>query len=694
MSLMIYRSFGFTKSCLLIGLAIFWPAATKPAPAQESTTPIAETELRSVNRAAAYYHFSIARLLEESGNFLKAEVEYRKALEHDSRSSYLLTEVANAYLRNNRIPEAIERFEKAIQINNDNLQAHELLGEIYHQLLERELSGHRMPSGDTLSKAIREYEAIGRLAPQDANSLLVLGRLYHYARRPDKAIAALERSLEVAPSSEETLSMLGEIYHGQNKMQRAVELFERALKLNPSSPMLLLQLGLAYEQMGDFKKAVETYKSGVGGEFTNVTVLRKNLARVLMRDGQIDLAEEEYRKILEVEPDDGGSHLGLGRVSLERHRYEEALEYLNKADASLPNNVEVVYELAKLHEDLGRFEEAQEGFERMLNLYLHPGDDFSAVRNRSISLTHLGLVAQELGNYEKAAGHFQELHRLGEKYLNHEQEKLKELAKENRNRATILMIRLYRGSKRVSQALSTCKAAKKSAPTRVIRALCADVLAESGDPEQALQELEGMLKGNKEDLEIYHYILQVYQREKRYKDAEKKLYEAEKYFEHEKSFYFMLGALQERQKEYDKAETTFRKVITLDPKHASALNYLGYMWADQGVKLNEALDLIKQAVALEPNNGAYLDSLGWVYFKLDRMEEAELYLVRALDRVRRDPTIHDHLGDLYYKKGDYLQARSAWQRSVAYGQDEEGTRKVRKKMADLDTKLTLSAKDK
>lgn len=691
---MIHRSFGFIKNGLLIGLVLFWPATTQSAQAQESTAAAPETEARPVNRAAAYYHFSVARLLEESGNFLKAEAEYRKALQHDSQSSQLLIEVANAYLRNNRIPEAIQRLEKAIQINNDNLRAHKLLGAIYHRLLESEVSGRRIPSGDTLNKVIREYEAISRLAPQDASALLMLGRLYRHAGLPDEAIAALEKSLKVAPSSEETLSLLGELYSDRNEMGKAIDLFERAFKLNPVSPVLLMRLGLAYEQTGEFKKAVEVYRSGMDSELTNATLLRKYLAHALMRDGQIDLAEEEYRKFLEVDPDDGESHLGLGRISLRRHRFEHALEHFKKADASLRNNVAVVYELARLYEELGRFEEAQEGFERMLNLYREPGDDFDAVRNRSISLTRLGLVAQELGSYERAADHFRELHGLGGKYLGHEQERLQKLGKENRTRASILMIRLYRSSKRISKALSTCKAAQQSDPTRVIGALCSDVLAESGYPEKALKELEGMLKGNKEDLEIYHYILQVYQREKRYKDAEKKLYEAEKYFDHEKSFYFMLGALQERQKEYDKAEATFRKVIALDPKHASALNYLGYMWADLGVKLDEALDLIQRAVALEPNNGAYLDSLGWVYFKLDRIEEAELYLVRASDRVRRDPTIHDHLGDLYYKKGDYLQARSSWQRSVAYSQDEEETRKVRKKMADLETKLALSSKDK
>ena len=681
---------GFRKRSLLIAVAVLWAAA---AQAQGDTAPVGQAEAQPVNRSAAYYHFSLGRLLEESGSFFKAEAEYRKALRHDPQSSQLHTEVASAYLRNNRILEAIQQFETAARIDPDNLRARKRLGAIYYELLASERRGHRISSGDTLNKAIREYEAIGRLDPQDGDSLLVLGRLYGQAGRSREAITTLEKHLDAAPSSEEALSMLAELYRSQDELKKAVEYQERAVGINSGSPVLLRGLGLVYEQSGNFKKAAETYRKGMNVEAANVTLLRRDLARALILDGQIDPAEKEYRKILEVDPDDGEAHLGLGRVSRTRHRYQEALEHLKKADASLQNNVEVIFELARLYNDLGRFEEAEVGFERMLSLFRDPGDNFGAVRNRSISLTHLGLAAQELGKFDKAAGHFQELQRLGETYVGHDRDNLKLLGKENRHRARVLLIGLHRAARQVPRALAVCTAAKEQSATRAVSALCADVLAESGEPEQALRELEGMLKGNKEDLEVYHYILQVYQREKRFKEAERRLYEAEKYFEHEKSFYFMLGALQERQKEYDKAAATFRQVIALDPKHASALNYLGYMWADLGVNLKEALELIKQAVALDPNNGAYLDSLGWVYFKMDRIEEAERYLVSALDRVRRDPTIHDHMGDLYYRKGEYRQARSSWQHSVAYGQDEEETRKVRKKMADLDTKLALSAED-
>ena len=684
---------GFMKRSLLAALAVLWTVA---AQSQGSAAAAVQAEAQPVNRSAAYYHFSLGRLLEESGSFFKAEAEYRKALQNDPQSSQLHTEVASAYLRNNRILEAIQQFETAARIDPDNLRARKRLGAIYYELLASERRGHRISAGDTLNKAIREYEAIGRLAPRDGDSLLVLGRLYGQAGRSRDAIATLEKHLEVAPSSEEALSMLAELHRGRNELEKAVEYQERAVGINSGSPVLLRGLGLVYEQSGDYKKAAETYRKGMNVEAANVTLvtlLRRDLARALILDGQIVPAEKEYRKILEVDPEDGEAHLGLGRVSRTRHRYEEALEHLKKANASLQNNVEVIFELSRLYNDLGRFEEAESGFERMLGLFRDPGDSFGAVRNRSISLTHLGLAAQELGKFEKAAGHFQELQQLGEAYVGHDRETLKVLGKENRHRARVLLIGLYRAARQIPRALAVCTVAKEQAPTRAVSALCADVLAESGEPERALRELEGMLKGDKEDLEIYHYILQVYQRERRFKEAEKKLYEAEKHFEQEKSFYFMLGALQERQKEYDKAAATFRRVIALDPKHASALNYLGYMWADLGVNLNEALDLIKQAVALDPNNGAYLDSLGWVYFKMDRIEEAERYLVSALDRVRRDPTIHEHMGDLYYRKGNYRQARSSWQRSVAYGQDDEETRKVKKKVADLDTKLALSAED-
>jgi tetratricopeptide (TPR) repeat protein len=121
----------------------------------------------------------------------------------------------------------------------------------------------------------------------------------------------------------------------------------------------------------------------------------------------------------------------------------------------------------------------------------------------------------------------------------------------------------------------------------------------------------------------------------------------------------------ERQKKLDLAEKQFREVLVLDPKNGSALNYLGYMFADQNIRLQEAQDLIEKAVAVEPNNGAFLDSLGWVYYRQNKLKEAEEQLNRSLQMISKDPTIHDHLGDVYFKQGKHKEAIAQWQASLA-----------------------------
>jgi predicted Zn-dependent protease len=94
------------------------------------------------------------------------------------------------------------------------------------------------------------------------------------------------------------------------------------------------------------------------------------------------------------------------------------------------------------------------------------------------------------------------------------------------------------------------------------------------------------------------------------------------------------------------------------------MNYLGYMFADQNVRLDEAEKLIDKALAAEPNNGAYMDSLGWVYYRMKRLPEAEEQLRRALQKLSRDATVHDHLGDIYFEEGRVRDALLQWQNSV------------------------------
>jgi Tfp pilus assembly protein PilF len=128
--------------------------------------------------------------------------------------------------------------------------------------------------------------------------------------------------------------------------------------------------------------------------------------------------------------------------------------------------------------------------------------------------------------------------------------------------------------------------------------------------------------------------------------------------------YFLRGSLYDRQKLYDDAEAQFRKALAIDPQNPTVLNYLGYMFADRGVRLPEALALIRKAVELDPQNYAFLDSLGWVYFKSGQYTLAEENLRKANERSNSDPTVHDHLGEVYEKTGNLKMAVVQWERSM------------------------------
>lgn len=147
-------------------------------------------------------------------------------------------------------------------------------------------------------------------------------------------------------------------------------------------------------------------------------------------------------------------------------------------------------------------------------------------------------------------------------------------------------------------------------------------------------------------------------------------------------FYYVRGIAYERAKEWPKAEADFLKALELNPDQPQVLNYLGYSWIDQDMHLERALGMIEKAVEAQPMDGYIIDSLGWAFYKLDRMEEAVETLERAVMLLPNDPEINDHLGDAYWKVGRKLEARFQW--NIARSVDAEGNvaARVAPKLAD------------
>ena len=196
-------------------------------------------------------------------------------------------------------------------------------------------------------------------------------------------------------------------------------------------------------------------------------------------------------------------------------------------------------------------------------------------------------------------------------------------------------------------------------------------LADMGEFDQAVADIRQMLKGGPEDRDVYVRLAIVYTRAKRWTDAAQSLDKAEELStkSEDKAYVnFLRGDFYQLQKMFDQADNEFRKVLAVtppsDPQAAATLNYLGYMNADRGVKLEESLNYIKQALTFEPNNAAYLDSLGWAYYKLGKYDLAEENLNKAAVHMGSDPTVQEHLGDLYQKTGRLKLAAAHWDRAV------------------------------
>jgi predicted Zn-dependent protease len=237
---------------------------------------------------------------------------------------------------------------------------------------------------------------------------------------------------------------------------------------------------------------------------------------------------------------------------------------------------------------------------------------------------------------------------------------------ETGSRAAAQIIETYRGARDYKKAVEEADAAKAKYPNdRMIKLVRANLLAENGRTDEAVKDVRTLLDG-KSDREVYLSLAQIYEKARNYQAMAKAIDDAEKLSgnEEKENLTFMRGAMFEKMKDFDAAEREFRKVLSADPQNASALNYLGYMLADRNIRLTEALDMIKKAVDQEPTNGAFLDSLGWVLYRLDRADEAESTLVKAAERAPRDPTVHDHLGDVYFKQGKLKDAISQWDRSL------------------------------
>jgi tetratricopeptide (TPR) repeat protein len=635
------------------------PVDSKPADPKSQSKPAADSP-RKMDRAAAYYHFTLAHMYEEQVTMYgrselanKAMEEYRLAIEADPSSEFLTSGLAELYVKTGRIRDAVLEAQDILKRDPNNLEARKLLGRIYLRSLG-DMPGGGNGSENVLKLAIEQYEMIVKIEPKNVDDHLLLGRLYRLDNDLQKAEGELKTAAKLDPDSEEAVTTLALLYTDEGDSARALQVLSSVPDTGRSAK-LYAALGATYEQRKEYKSAIDAYKHAIRLDRDNLDAIR-GLAENLLNDNQIDAALDQYKVIADANPEDAQTYLRISEIYRRQGKYDDALESLKKAQAMVPDALEVPYNIAVVYQAQGRYDEAEKILQDLLKKTEKAENSYSQADrgNRAIFIERLGMVYRDQEKYAAAVETFRKMIPLGD---------------ENARTGYQDIIDTYREAKQWPEATAAAKEAAQKLPNdREVRMVLDAQLADTGDPEKPLADVHSMLKGAPEDRDIYLRLAIMNTRLRRWSDAEEALNKAEQLSikpEDKEYVYFLRGSTFEREKKYDESEAQFKKILANNPQNAATLNYLGYMNADRGVQLEESLNYIKAAVSLEPTNGAYLDSLGWAYFKLGKYDLAEENLVRASLRMGSDPAVQDHLADLYQKTGRLKLAAAHWERAVA-----------------------------
>lgn len=632
-----------------------------------------------VDKAAAYYHFSMGHLYAElagaygnRGEYLNQAIDhYRQALKADPFATFLSEELADIYIQSGRIREGVTEAETALRDNADDLNARRILGRIYMRIMGDAQQG-KINEG-MLQKAVEQYSKVVEKQPADIDSWLMLGRLYKVAQNSVDSEKAFKKALELEPENEDAMAGLATVYLDLGDSRRATDYFKKLAEKSPNLRTLTALAG-AYEQMRDYNLAAETLKRALEVA-QDSDEIKRALAQNLLLADKLEEALKIYEELVAGDPKDTQSLLRISQIYRQQRKFDKARQYSDQAKQQDPNSLEILYNEVGIFEAEGKPAEAINALKTVVESTAKRSYTANEKNNRAMLLERLGLLYRSNEQYKEALEVFREQGALDASVA---------------ARAAAQIIDTHRQAREFKKAEEEAEAAFKKWPDdRTVRVVRASVLADVGKGEVGAADLKKLLDG-KNDRETYLSLVQIYEKSKNFGEMAKTLEAAEKLSmsnDEKEVIHFMRGAMFEKQKKLEQSESEFRRILAMNPNSASALNYLGYMLADRNQRLSEALDLIKKALDQEPNNGAYLDSLGWAYFRLGKLDEAESALKRALERTGKDPTVHDHLGDVYSKKGDLKAAVAEWELSVRMWQtsapaeqDSHEIAKVQKKL--------------
>jgi tetratricopeptide (TPR) repeat protein len=609
-------------------------------------------------RADAYRLFMLGRSLARDGDVDGAVQAYRDSADRDVASGEMLAELAELYRTRDRFDEAIRTANQALQREPDNTTAHRALGLIYAARL-----GQQNPSPQETAAAIEHLEQSRRTILPDLNVELTLARVYLTANQADDAIPLLEALIEEEVGFTEGGLLLSYAYERTSRVEEAVTMLEGVIASGRPSSRALRRLGELYGRVDRWSDAVKAYELAMARNPRSSGAQRK-LANALLQDGKTERARDVLHELSTVTPDDVAVLYQLSEVERDLGNFDEASAAARRLIEVEPNGLFGPYALAEVYVRQYNYRDAIATLEAAVDTQ----DQNNVLRDESAPRRGRGRpiqIARMLGRIGFAYTQLQEYDPAIEAYT-----RAVDLVPTSSAYGARL-VQAYLDAGRVADATAALKDLRPHHPDDLtVTRLEARILGDGGDVNGGVNVLRDALDRNDGDPAAPLALAAFYSNYDRLDNAVDVLESARVMFPDDLSILFQLGAVLERDDRHFDAERAFRSVLERDSDHAATLNYLGYMLADRGERLEESVDLLIRAIEIDPRNGAYLDSLGWAYLKLDRLELAETNLRQASEQMVWNSVIQDHFGDLLSKLGRHDEAIAAWEAALVGNREE------------------------
>lgn len=597
-----------------------------------------------------------------------AVVALKEAVRLDPESSEPRVDLGEIYFFFQSKPDLAETEAKeAIKLDSQSVSAHLLLARIYMTSLRFE----REPKPEQIERALKGYEDVTRLDPTMAEGWAMLAELYRLRNQPEKQVAALERwtsgytptdasfyrwLMNQDLSQDQAFFELSQLYRQLGRNKEALQAGRRAYELDPDSPVYsrnligVLRKGTTLdEELAYYAQLSRTSDS---------TALQIGYGAALVRAARFDEAIARLSPYVSSDPANASATVLLSIAQRRARKRTAAIETLKAGIATvepgLKSNLQL--DLGETYEELGRNEEAVAQYESIFETFFVRGATTQNTEMLVHVVTRLSRTYRRLGQTSKLQQVFA---------------RAKPLVGDKSAALDLLTIENLRDDGKTNEALELTRATLRRFPDdRSLKLTEALILSDLKRTSEALQILRAKLTGTPDaatdDASVYLLLSSVLTQTGKFDEAESMIRKAIELNSDDVSLRIQLASVLDKSGRHDEAEKTLRGIIAEEPDNATALNNLGYSLVERGVRYPDALELIERAVSIEPINGNFLDSLGWVQFKLGRIEKARDQLEKATVYSRRNSTLYEHLGDVLKELGRSQEAKRSWERALQY----------------------------